>query len=150
MKLYTSFLVFQNVMDKFNRRLTIGKHVKRHQLKNLTYYDVTLLILNPLCASLSLQNSILFQLSFWATMLVIIVFYLNCIFLTIVSCSIKCLDFILFNCFQSLYLFCNSITFKDIFIETFIYYNVKFNWNTQSYMLCKDKNFKTKCFSLKT
>lgn len=129
LKLYTSFLVLQNVMDKFNRRLTIGKRVKRHQLKNFTYYNVTLLNLNPLCPSLSPQNSTLFQLGFWAIVLVLIVFFLNCIFFLLFQCSIKCLDLILFNCFESFYLFCNSITFKDIFIEKFIYYNVKFNWN---------------------
>lgn len=130
LKLYISFLVLRNVIDKFNRRLTISNYVKRHQLKNLIYYNVIFLILNPLCPSLFPQNSTLFQLCFWAIMLVIIVFYLNCRFIFYcLKCSIKCLDLILFNCFESFYLFCSSITFKDIFIERFIYYNVKFNWN---------------------
>jgi hypothetical protein len=70
LKLCTSFLVLQNFMDKFNRRLTIG----------LAYHNVTLLILNLLCPSLSPQNSTFFQLGFWAIVLVIIFFYLNCNF----------------------------------------------------------------------
>jgi hypothetical protein len=131
LKLYTSFLVLQNVMDKFTRRLTIGKHVKRHQFKNLTYYNATLLILNPLCASLSPQNSTLFQLYFWAIMLVIIVFDLNCSNFLLFQCSIKCLDLILqfslihFTCFVIL-LHSKTFSWKSLYIIMWIFIEMPF------------------------
>jgi hypothetical protein len=95
--------------------------VKRHQLKNLTYYNVTLLILNPLCASLFLQNSTLFQLGFWATMLVIIVFNLNSNFILLFHVQLNAWIYffsIAFNHFTCFVILLHSKTFslKSLYI----------------------------------
>jgi hypothetical protein len=117
LKLYTSFLVLQNLMDKFNRRLTIGKHVKRYQLKNLSYYYVTLLILNPLCPSLSPQNSTLFLTYIACKKL----FFIWIVAKFLFHCSIKCLDLILqfalihFTCFVIL-LHSKTFSLKSLYI----------------------------------